>query len=1189
MTLWVRGRRFERIEDIEEAVMTGGLPPEALREIKEVWPRSPSQPSPDSERGAAGTLSAAEIELLANQPTHAKVTAHAPATALSAAEIELLANQPTHAKATTPTTVTTPVPSAAEIELLANQPTHAKVTTPATGPVPVPAPTPVTAPVTTTVTTPETTTVTTPATGPVPVPAPTPVTTPVTTPETAPPQPEPGTETARIELLANQPTKVTTPATGPAPETTPVTTPVTAPTQPEPATETAPVPETAPATETAPVPVPAPTPAPATETAPTQPEPGSLTAVIEHLANQPTRVEGPRILGVVPLAGPPGSTLPMATLEVQTSDFVKTLLGFVPITGTAIFWNELSTVEKIIYLGFDAVALATLGLTSAGITPGKGLVTGILKTSKVARVEDAVEDIAQLGVIAEIDVTLAKAAKEVLKAQKDVARQLAHMDQPVQTIEDLVQAELMSPSQRAAHRASTLLSPDPPAPAIEDLANSQSKLTEKATAYVDKLKEVIHKRHGGFDDPRLLLEIDNWPKQIVTDTYRAALGALDQGPSLEKATNRAQKAIARLNKTLENIESRPHLPKEFSSDGLSELFYKTHLADKTLNSIELSAHQARLAADAAIEVSKRSRERLAQYVQGLDNIQERAVFKDPEGGSKSLVAALLELRARAASLHAGDYRVLENTATAIRRSVEQFPENRAAWTPNMKEAALSLKKIEQMRDVARRNLQAIAEGPGFRGGPDSPHGRQPGSGPFDKFKPETGGPGGPPQSGSGGPSTGPASPTTPAPAPSIVEVELLANKPTLTKEITPGLGLRPFISPGPETVTTPATVTTPTTVTTPSAAEIELLANQPTLTKETAPATVTTPTTVTTPSAAEIELLANQPAPATVTTPVPVTTPMPEPAKKTDDDPGPGPAKKTGDGPGPATRTPPMTEPWPEPVTEPWPEPAKKTDDDPGPGPAKKTGDGPGPAPTPVPEPAKKTDDDPEVVPATPPGPGPAKKTGDDPGPATRTPPMTEPWPDPGPGPATRTPPMTEPWPEPAKKTGDGPGPAPTPVPEPAKKTDDDPEVGPTPKTEYITDEGTPPPPGKPPPLPRGKTPKKPPGGKKTPIPRGPGPSASLLKRKARRRQAKYPHLVSFRSGAGWLTHNFDTGHTRYSAHRPPGARSVKPGPRLAERSYTVLQYDDDPPSQSELDRGIMRITVDETGPTFRRRRRKRG
>ena len=106
-------------------------------------------------------------------------------------------------------------------------------------------------------------------------------------------------------------------------------------------------------------------------------------------------------------------------------------------------------------------------------------------------------------------------------------------------------------------------------------------------------------------------------------------------------------------------------------------------------------------------------------------------------------------------------------------------------------------------------------------------------------------------------------------------------------------------------------------------------------------------------------------------------------------------------------------------------------------------------------------------------------------------------------------------------------------------------------------------------------------------LPRTAGGGTGLSKRMRKDSGRLFPHLVTWKQGKLWKLHNLDTGRTTTRATRPMGARTVKPGPGLSQRSFQVLAYDDDPPTQSKLDLGAMRVTVDRSGITFRRRRRR--
>ena len=68
-----------------------------------------------------------------------------------------------------------------------------------------------------------------------------------------------------------------------------------------------------------------------------------------------------------------------------------------------------------------------------------------------------------------------------------------------------------------------------------------------------------------------------------------------------------------------------------------------------------------------------------------------------------------------------------------------------------------------------------------------------------------------------------------------------------------------------------------------------------------------------------------------------------------------------------------------------------------------------------------------------------------------------------------------------------------------------------------------------------------------------------------------YPEKAAFRWGAtGYPVLDIDTGKVVYVKEKPEGVPSTS-GPGSAGESYTVLSYDDDPPSQRDVDLGIVR------------------
>ena len=191
--------------------------------------------------------------------------------------------------------------------------------------------------------------------------------------------------------------------------------------------------------------------------------------------------------------------------------------------------------------------------------------------------------------------------------------------------------------------------------------------------------------------------------------------------------------------------------------------------------------------------------------------------------------------------------------------------------------------------------------------------------------------------------------------------------------------------------------------------------------------------------------------------------------------------------------------------------------------------------------------------------------------------------------------PATTPIAEPAQPPG-APAPAPVIVAAPAVAPVPAPVIDPTPvpevapavepvvkaETKTVT---TTPRPEKPPPA----RPAKPP---KLRVPRRRDATEDTMRRRPRevsRAVATFPELVAWRSGFGFRTLDLDTGETTFSEDPPPGMDSLAAGPGSAGETFTILRQDDDPPSQRDLDLGIVTATIDRSGPRFRRRRRRKG
>jgi len=76
---------------------------------------------------------------------------------------------------------------------------------------------------------------------------------------------------------------------------------------------------------------------------------------------------------------------------------------------------------------------------------------------------------------------------------------------------------------------------------------------------------------------------------------------------------------------------------------------------------------------------------------------------------------------------------------------------------------------------------------------------------------------------------------------------------------------------------------------------------------------------------------------------------------------------------------------------------------------------------------------------------------------------------------------------------------------------------------------------------------------------------------------------VCWRQGFFFVTLNMDTGERSYSRIRPEGV-PVAEGKGSARESFSVLSSDFDPPTQRELDMGIVRVSAGGRGLSYARR-----
>ena len=231
----------------------------------------------------------------------------------------------------------------------------------------------------------------------------------------------------------------------------------------------------------------------------------------------------------------------------------------------------------------------------------------------------------------------------------------------------------------------------------------------------------------------------------------------------------------------------------------------------------------------------------------------------------------------------------------------------------------------------------------------------------------------------------------------------------------------------------------------------------------------------------------------------------------------------------------------------------------------------PGPGPDPSPGPSRGPDTPPKPGPRTLPTPGPRPTPGPGgmplPGPTTR--------PTPGPGGMPLPPefPTITPTPTPTPPPGPGPTPTPPPGPGPAPLPPPFPSGGPGPQPQPFGQPAPtpPPPPGTPPPPPPGTTP---PDAdkvttKKTP-PRGdPKKTPKQQKQKTPRKPGeRFIASMGVKLGSVFAKVNFNTGKVTRSRKNKWGIKNVK-GKGSVVKSATILSYDNDPPTQFQLDNAV--------------------
>lgn len=257
--------------------------------------------------------------------------------------------------------------------------------------------------------------------------------------------------------------------------------------------------------------------------------------------------------------------------------------------------------------------------------------------------------------------------------------------------------------------------------------------------------------------------------------------------------------------------------------------------------------------------------------------------------------------------------------------------------------------------------------------------------------------------------------------------------------------------------------------------------------------------------------------------------------------------------------------------------PTKTTTTTPTTRPAPTTTSTPAPKPATVGQPESSPDLEPSGEPApTPmPKPKPTPKTA----PGTRKLPMPDPPPKPLPAGTTTTPLTESPTVVPKPEPGDQPGPSPKPT--PATQTEPKPGDDP-PKPSQTVERSDDPPKPRSTEKPGGKS------QKRVPKPRRDDPGNLKQRKKRSGAKQRFPEIAAWKQGRFWKVLDFDTGKITTSLDPPFPGLKVATGDGAPNETFKVIRFDDDPPTQRQIDMGAVRAVIDAGGITYKRKRIRR-
>ena len=388
----------------------------------------------------------------------------------------------------------------------------------------------------------------------------------------------------------------------------------------------------------------------------------------------------------------------------------------VPLYTVITNWDELSTGDKAIYGALDGLFLAWLAKTPARIAfrvaASEGTASARAAAGSAARTRQVVEATFRTR-LGEISPSLVGPADDTIRAQRNLANVMVMLDEAERYSALMARRARtargeVAPGAQEAARAAQAEIPR----ALEAVQLARQDLLSAAKKYVKTWEGAA--KGVGVDDPSIMKGLDRLPQQMVTDTQRVVDATLDRSPAMARAETRARRTIRDLDELTRQVGETKMALDEMTT-GLGHTPIRAAKYARELNTrLESTLTEA---VKLANELSPHLESVLAQANKqaARHNDRFKALYKKTEAlePTVEIYADLTELKARAAALSTGSYRLFEDATGGLRRLVTGFPEDRASWTQAMRQADEILATTRRQRNSARDSLEVLA-----RGGPD---------------------------------------------------------------------------------------------------------------------------------------------------------------------------------------------------------------------------------------------------------------------------------------------------------------------------------------------------------------------------------------------------------------------------------------------------------------------------------------